>query len=72
MKGFLKKNFIYVLAALGLHACLQLSLAVMSGGYSCCGAQILEHRLNSYVTWAELLRGRWDLPRPGIEPSFLN
>ena len=35
---------------------------------SSCGARILEHRLHSYATWAELLRGTWDLPRPGIEP----
>ena len=28
----------------------------------------LENRLNKCGTWAQLLRGMWDLPRPGIEP----
>ena len=51
-------------------AVLRLSLAVMSQGYSCCSARILEHRLKSDATRAELLQGRWDLPRPGIEPMF--
>ena len=54
---------------------------LICGGFSFCGAgalghvgfnsfssQALEHRLNSYGTWALLLRGTWDLPRLGIEP----
>ena len=40
------------------------SLAAMQAscrtGFSCCGAQVLEHGLNSC--------GTWDLPGPGIEP----
>ena len=46
------------------------------GGLSCCGAQalgawasvVVAHRLSGCGTWAQLLHGMWDLPRPGIEP----
>ena len=49
------------------------------GGLSCCGAWALDHRLfssshsqphnwlNSCVSQALLLCGKWNLPRPGIE-----
>ena len=44
-------------------------------GFSSCGTQLsscslraLEHRLSSCGAWAQLLRGMWDLPGPGIEP----
>ena len=26
------------------------------------------HRLSNYGSWAQPLRGMWDLPRPGLEP----
>ena len=32
------------------------------------GSRALEHRLSSCGTWAQLLRGMWDLPGPGLEP----
>ncbi|XP_073656668.1 iron-sulfur cluster transfer protein NUBPL isoform X3 [Tursiops truncatus] len=32
----------------------------------CCGLQM--RRLSSHGSWAQLLRGMWDLPRPGHEP----
>ena len=35
---------------------------------SSCGSQALEHRLSSYGAWAQLLRGMWGLPGPGLEP----
>ena len=35
--------------------------------FSRCGSWALEHKLNSCGTWAYLLQGMWDLPRPGIE-----
>ena len=35
---------------------------------STCGSEVLEHRLSSCRTWAQLLYGIWNLPRPGIEP----
>ena len=37
-------------------------------GFSSCGTRALEHRLSSCGTRAQLLRGMWDLPGPGIEP----
>ena len=36
--------------------------------FSSCGSRALECRLSSCGAWAELLRGMWDLPGPGIEP----
>ena len=41
---------------------------VVAGGLSSCGLWALEHRLSSCGTQALLLRGMWDLPRPGLEP----
>ena len=38
------------------------------GGFSCCRAWALEHRVNSCGAWALLLHSTWDLPGPGIEP----
>ena len=32
------------------------------------GSRALEHKLSSCGTWAELLHGMWDLPRPGLKP----
>ena len=40
---------------------------VAAQGLSSCGFRALEHRLSSCGTWALLLHGVWDLPRPGIE-----
>ena len=59
-----------------------LSPVVASGGHSssrCAGlftiaaSLVAEHRLqmrrlSSCGSWAQLLRGIWDLPRPGLEP----
>ena len=36
-------------------------------GLSTCGSQVLEHRLSSCGTRAQLLHAMWDLPGPGIE-----
>ena len=44
------------------------ALVVVALGLSSCGSQALEHRLSSCGAWAQLLRGMWDLPGPGIEP----
>ena len=38
-------------------------------GFSSCGSCALECRLSSYGSRAQLLRGMWDLPRPGLEPA---
>ena len=40
-------------------------------GFSHCGSWALAHRLSSCHAQAELLRGIWDLPGPGIEPVAL-
>ena len=37
-------------------------------GLSSCGSRALERRLSSCGARAQLLRGMWDLPRPGLEP----
>ena len=41
---------------------------VVARGLSSCGSRALERRLSSCGTQAQLLRGTWDLPRPGLEP----
>ena len=41
---------------------------VAAHGLSSCGSRALEHRLSSCGAWAQLLRGLWDLPPPGLEP----
>ena len=35
---------------------------------SCCGARLQTRRLGSCGSRAQLLRGMWDPPRPGLEP----
>ena len=40
-------------------------------GFSICGLRALERRLSSCGAWAQLLRGMWDLPGPGLEPVSL-
>ena len=49
--------------ALGVRASV-----VVASGLNSCGLRALERRLSSCGTRALLLRGRWDLPGPGIEP----
>ena len=41
---------------------------VVAQGLSSCASRALEHRLSSCGAWAQLFRGMWDLPRPGLEP----
>ena len=41
---------------------------VVARGLSSCGLRALEHRLSSCGTRAQLRRGMWDLPGPGLEP----
>ena len=57
----------------GFSCCRALALGaqasvVVARGLSSCVSQALEHRLSSCGTWASLLHGMWDLPRPGIGP----
>ena len=44
---------------------------VVARGLSSCGLRALERRLSSCGARAQLLRGMWDLPRPGLEPPSL-
>ena len=37
-------------------------------GFSSCGSWAPEHRLSSCGSQAQLLRGMWDPPGPGLEP----
>ena len=81
---FLFKNlFIYLfLAVFGLHFCARafsscgkrgpLFIAVR-GPLTIAASLVVEHklqthRLSSCGSRAQLLRGMWDLPRPGLEP----
>ena len=41
---------------------------VVAHGLSCCGSWALERRLSSCGARAQLLRGMWDLPGPGLQP----
>ena len=80
---FLKKLFIYLfIAVLGLRFCVRafsscgkwgpLFIAVR-GPLTIAASLVGEHRLqtrrlSNCGSWAQLLRGMWDLPRPGLEP----
>ena len=62
-----------VVAARGLRSCgmqaLEHAVSVaVACGLSSCGSRALECRLSSCGARAQLLRGMWDLPGPGIEP----
>ena len=41
---------------------------VVACGLRSCGSWALEHRLSSCGSRAQLLRGMWDLPGPGLKP----
>ena len=75
--------FIYLfLAALGLHCCMRafsscdergLLFVVVRGLLIAVASLVAEHgfqecKLSSCGSRALLLRGMWDLPRPGLEP----
>ena len=70
-------HFIYLLTVLGFHCCSGFSLpwflccrapALGCTGFSSCGFQALEHRLNICGAQALLLCSVWDLPRLRIKP----
>ena len=42
---------------------------VVVHGLSSCGSRAIKHRLSSCGARASLLRGMWDLPGPGLEPT---
>ena len=64
-----KKIFIHLfLAVLGLPCCTGFPLVVVSGLLFAVASLVVEHGLSSCGTWAQSLRGMWDLPGSGIEP----
>ena len=52
----------------GLSCCRARVSVVAAWRLGSCGAQALEHRLNSYGAQTLLLSGMWDLPASGVEP----
>ena len=52
----------------GAHAVGAWASVVVALGLSSCGSRTLERRLSSCGAQAQLLRGTWDLPGPGLEP----
>ena len=83
LSHFLNYLFIYLfMAVLGLHFCVMafsscgkwgpLFIAVR-GPLTIAASLVAEHRLqtrrlSNCGPWDQLLRGMWDLPRPGLEP----
>ena len=70
-----QSTWISVVAVCGLSSCGMQALqhvasVVVVRGLSSCGSRALECRLSSCGAWAQLLRGMWALPRPGIESVF--
>ena len=55
------------MAVLGLHCCARASV-VVARGLSSHSSRAPERRLSSCGSWAQLLRGMWDPPGPGLEP----
>ena len=60
--------FIAVRGPLTVAASLVAEHRLQTRRLSSCGSRALEHRLSSCGSQAQLLRGMWDLPRPGLEP----
>ena len=70
------------MAVLGLHFCVRAFSSCGKWGplfIAVCGPLITAaslvaehrlqmHRLSNCGSWAQLLRGMWDLPRPGLKP----
>ena len=66
-----------LLAVLGLRFCARAFsscgkrgplLITVRGPLTVVASLIAEHRLSNCASRAQLLRGTWDLPRPGLEP----
>ena len=60
--------FITVRGPLTIAASLVAEHRLQTRRLSSCGSQALEHRLSNCGSRAQLLRGMWDPPRPGLEP----
>ena len=53
---------------MGFSSCGTRASVVVAHGLSSCGSRALECRLSSCGPGAQLLRGIWDIPGPGLEP----
>ena len=62
--------FVAVRGLLTAVASLVVEHGLQARGLSSCGSWALERRLSSFDTRAQLLRGMWDLPGPGLDPVF--
>ena len=60
--------FIAVRRPLTVAASLAVEHRLQTRRLSSCGSRALELRLSNYGSRAQLPRGMWDLPRPGLEP----
>ena len=69
--------FIYFLAVLGLRFCAWASSScgergplfiTVRGPLTIAASLVAEHRLSNCGSRAQLLRGMWDFPGPGLEP----
>ena len=67
------------MAVLGLRFCVRAFSScgkrgplfiVVRGPLTIAASLVAECRLSNCGSWAQLLRGMWDLPRPGLEPVF--
>ena len=63
------RGLLIVVACCGVWALGTWASVVVAHGLSSCGLQALEHRLSSCGPRAQLFRGMWDLPRPGLDPE---
>ena len=72
-----KCHFFFFLAVLGLRFCARAFSScgkqgplfiTVRGPLTMAASPVVEHRLSSCGSRAQLLRGMWDLPRPGLEP----
>ena len=63
-----ERGLLLVAMRVPLIAGLLQSTGSRRAGFSSHGSQAPEHRLSSCVPWAQLLRGMWDPPGPGLEP----
>ena len=63
-----RRLLIAVASRCGARALGAWASVVVACGLSSCGSRALEHRLSSCGAQAQLLRGMWDLPGPGLKP----
>ena len=63
-----RRLLVVVASRCGARALGARASVLVACGLSSCGSRALERRRSSCGAWAQLPRGMWDLPGPGIEP----